>query len=369
MTDKSCSLNFSRLSFSIGILRHFINNSLGLDTQKHRTTGFELSSPLLDAAAYNTYLETVSNKSDTAYLRMKESPTTRMADAYLDYISRLSTKFEWKTKDFILAFDYTDEDFYGDVQGFSIHGWTGKNGITGKFKFLTCSIVSDELQKIPLVSVPILLGHYKSQAIDYCLSLIRPLIGTINLVLLDRGFYDKELMYDLGNNKYPYLIFVPKHDDKKDALLSMEKGEHRAMVHDFSFYKNGIKHKAQNILHFLKQLYDPRSEKHYDWIFATNVDEEKLGRIVPVYKKRWRIETGFRVQDEARIKCKSKNMPVRYFLFLFEQMLQTQWMCFYKEEVSFKEFLISMREACNEIVKHPKKGFGNTTWAKRNPVV
>jgi hypothetical protein len=227
MTSKSCNPNFNRLSFNITILRHFINNSLDLDPRQHRITGFDLSAPFLDAAAYNTYIETVSNKADTAYLRMKESPTTRMTDAYVDYLGRLSTKFGWKAKDFILAFDYTDEDFYGDVQGFDIHGWTGKNGITGKFKFLTCSIVSDDLQKIPLISIPILLGHYKSQAIDYCLSIIKPLIGTISLILFDRGFYDKELMYDLGNNKYPYLIFVPKHVDKKDILFSMKNEEHK----------------------------------------------------------------------------------------------------------------------------------------------
>ena len=363
------SLNFSRLSFNIGILRHFINNALGLDKQLHRITGFELVSPLLDSVAYNSYLETVSNKTDTAYMRMKESIISRMVDAYLDYIKRLSDNFDWKTKEFILAFDYTDEDFYGDVQGFDIHGWTGKNGITGKFKFLTCSIVSDDIpQKIPLISVPIAMGHYKHQVIGYCLSLIKPLIGTIKLILFDRGFYDKELMYSLSETDYPYMIFVPKHEDKKSILSLMKDQEHAAALHDFSFYKNGTKYEGQNILHFLKQLYDPRSDKNYDWVFATNVDIERLGRIISVYKKRWRIETEFRVQDEARIKCKSKMMHIRYFLFLFEQMLQVQWMCFFKEDVSFKKFLISMHEAGNEIAKHPKKRFRDTAWINRNPV-
>ena len=49
-------------------------------------------------------------------------------------------------------------------------------------------------------------------------------------------------------------------------------------------------------------------------------------------------------QDEARIKCKSTDMYIRYFLFLFEQMLQTIWICFYKDEISFKEFLIEMNK-------------------------
>ncbi len=63
-----------------------------------------------------------------------------------------------------------------------------------------------------------------------------------------------------------------------------------------------------------------------------------------LYKKRWRIETQFRVQDEACIKCKSKDMKIRYFIFCFEQMLQTIWICFYKNDLSFKEFLIRMEK-------------------------
>lgn len=354
------SLNHQRLIFSAGRLRFFINNCLGLDRQHHRITGFEMSPHLLGAAAYNTYLETVSNKADIIYLRAKESPTVRMTYAYLDYMKRLSEKFDWKSKKFILAFDYTDEDFYGNVQGFNIHGYTGKNGVTGKFKFLTCSIVSDDIpQKIPLLSVPISMGHYKSHVVDYCLSHIKPIMGGIELILFDRGFYDKDMMYELGNASYPYLIFVPKHKDKKEILLPMINGECKSMVHDFTVNKNKTKYKAQNILVFLKQIYDKRTDKNYDWVFATNVDTKKLGSIIPVYKKRWRIETGFRVQDDACIKCKSKEMPIRYFLFLFEQLLQTQWMCFYKEDSSFKNFIIQMHKISSELAAHPRKRFGN----------
>ncbi len=191
-------MNKERLVFSIGIIRHFINNSLCLIEGVNNITGFELSAPLLEAAAYNTYFETISNKEDTLYLRIKEIIAPMINEAYLNYIKRLSEKFEWKDKEVMLAFDYTDEDFYGKVQGFDIVGWTGEKGVTGKFKFLTCSIVSDEIpQKIPLISIPAHLGEYKSHVITYCLSLISPYIGKIKLILFDRGFYDKDLMYEL----------------------------------------------------------------------------------------------------------------------------------------------------------------------------
>ena len=351
-------MKHEQLSFSISILRHFIDDSLGLSREFNTITGFELSESLLDASAYNTYVETVGNKADTLYLRLKEGITEMQMYSYLDYISRLSKKFHWTEKEFILAFDYTDEDFYGDVQGFDIHGWTGEHGVTGKFKFLTCSIVSDDIpEKIPLISIPIQLGHYKSYAINYCITQIKKYIGKIKLILFDRGFYDKDLMYELSNAEYKYLIFVPKTKDKKELLYPLKNGEEIAIYNEFTLNKNKTKYDCENILIFLKEIYDKKSEKNYDWIFATNTEELELSETIITYKKRWRIETSFRVQDEAKIKCKSTDMKIRYFIFLFEQILQTQWVCFYKEEASFKKFIIEMHTTCKDLVAKPNKKF------------
>ena len=351
-------INREKLVAAIRRMRHFIDEGLALNYETNTLTGFELSESLLDAAAYNTYIETVGDKADTIYLRTKEGLTEMVTYSYLESIKRLSEKFDWKKKKVILAFDYTDEDFYGDVQGIDIHGWTGKNGITGKFKFLTCSIVSDEIpEKIPLISIPILMGHYKSYAITHCLSLINDYVGNIILLLFDRGFYDKDLMYELSQNKFPYLIFVPKHKDKQEILYPMDKGEKIAIYNEFKVNKDKSKYHGENILVFLKEIYDKKSKKEYDWVFATNVEKIELGNIIKTYKKRWRIETGFRVQDDATIKCKSKEMKIRYFLFVFQQMLQTQWVCFFKEEVSFKKFLIEMHETCKTVVANPKRSY------------
>jgi len=338
-------MNETRLMFSLGELKHFINNSLNLSYDKNDLTGFEYITPLMKSASHITYIENVSNKSDSFYLRCKESLTARIRDAYLNYIKRISARFKFKEKPVVLAFDYTDEDFYGNVQGFDIHGWTKEHGVTGKFKFITCSIVSDDIpEKIPLISMPIRLGHYKSSVVKECLLRIKNYIGDIKLILFDRGFYDKDLMYELSNSEYPYLIFVPKHQDKQAILETIEDGKQVAIYNEFDVNKNFGNSTGENILVFLKQIYDRKSEKKYDWVFATNVEKLLLENLIVTYKKRWRIETQFRVQDEAKIKCKSKNMKIRYFLFLFEQMLQTIWICFYKDEVPFKEFIISMED-------------------------
>ena len=345
-------MNEKRLCKSLDALMRFIDGSFGIDREKDNLNGFDFIVPLLESAAYNSYLENVSNKTDTIHLRIKDSLVSMVEHAYLNYIKRISDNISLSEKEVILAFDYTDEDFYGDVQGFDIHGWTGKDAITGHFKFLTCSIISDDIpEKIPLISVPIRLGHYKSSVILHCLSLIKKYVGKINLIMFDRGFYDKDLMYELSKMEYPYLIFVPKHKDKKEILYPMKDNEQIAIYNNFTVNKNKSEYPGENILIFLKQIYDPRSEKNYDWVFATNVEEVLLENLVITYKKRWRIETQFRVQDESRIRSRSKEMKVRFFLFMFEQMLQTIWICFYKDEASFKEFIIELAKMSRKWTK------------------
>jgi len=344
-------MNEDKLCFSLKMIKKHINYALGLSDDKYKITGYELLPMLLESASCNTYIETISNKSDTLYLRCKESLISIMEHAYLNYIRGVSNKFKLNEKPVILAFDYTNEDFYGDVQGFDIHGWTGKDAVMGHFKFLTCSIVSDDIpEKIPLISVPIKIGSYKSHTIIYCLSLIKEYIGKINLILFDRGFYDNDLMFELTKLKYPYLIFVPKRKEYKQLFEKLEEKK-TIFVHDYTFKKDMSTLEGENYLTFLKQIYDPKSDKNYDWIFATNVEKIVLEDCLTQYKKRWRIETHFRVQDEARIKCKSKEMKIRYFLFMFEQMLQTIWICFYKDEVPFKKFLIELSNTAKKWVK------------------
>ena len=60
-----------------------------------------------------------------------------------------------------------------------------------------------------------------------------------------------------------------------------------------------------------------------DWCFATN-QRASLG-LVWIYRKRWNIETGFRIHDETTIKSKSSNPLIRYFYHLIGMLLILMW--------------------------------------------
>lgn len=344
-------LNHEKLLRTLLNLRMFINRGLALCEEKHQVSGFYLNRELLEAAMANTYLETVGDKADTLYRDVKAVRFDQITFAMLDVVRLLSGRFDWKSGSCVLAFDYTNEDFYGEVQGFFVHGWTGEGSVTGKFKFLTCSMVASSTgQRIPLLSIPIMLGHQMSKEILYVLSLLKPWLGTVDMALFDRGFYCKELIHALTVAQVPYLMFIPKNSQVQKELEQMKTQEQKMQSYDFTYKKDKTTHQANTLQIFLKSIHNKRLDKEIDWAFATSISNINLDTIIKTYMQRWKIETDFRVQDEARIKCKSTDMTIRYFLFIYEQLLQMYWGCFYQQEESFKKFIIELSKTCTELV-------------------
>ena len=159
----------------------------------------------------------------------------------------------------VLAFDYTDEDFYGDGQGAWIHGWNGERAVRGKFKFLTCAIVSSDIpEKIPLVSIPVPTGYNMSHEISQSY-VVRPLVRSIKLTLYDRGFYSKELMLTLSKARCPYLIFVPMKKKMRSELALMAEDEKKTVPYPIKLYKDMTTLKGSTTLAFLKQVFDKKA--------------------------------------------------------------------------------------------------------------
>ncbi len=63
----------------------------------------------------------------------------------------------------------------------------------------------------------------------------------------------------------------------------------------------------------------------FAWIFATNIHFKTRVEYIWYYKRRWQIETNYRVEDESRIKSKSTNYLIRYFYFLISLLLHMLW--------------------------------------------
>jgi len=186
------------------------------------------------------------------------------------------------------------------------------------------------------------------------MNILKGYFKNIDLLLFDRWFYSKEIIMSL-NSISNYLIFVKKDSAIKREFESMEIGEKKIKLHEFSMYIDGKRIRDTTYIAFLKKIFDHKTEEYYDWAFATNLEEVNLDEIIDKFKIRWRIENIFRVQDEETIKSKSLNINVRYFLFAYEQVLEAIWYLYFSEEMSFKRFIIELSEACSKMVDNEER--------------
>lgn len=129
-------------------------------------------------------METIGNKADSLHRRIKMAKLQDISEEYLETVQILGQRVELNKQDVILAFGYTDEDYYGELQGFWLHGWTGAKAVSGKFKFLTCAIVCTTAPiRVPIFSIPVYIGYLMAETVIRCLELVEPLFHSILLVL------------------------------------------------------------------------------------------------------------------------------------------------------------------------------------------
>lgn len=306
-------------------IREFLYKSFQPFSRNSKIQILDYSGLLLKIAGRNTYVETLSNKADSLHRRIEISYEEEIRDTFLKIISKL-VKYTRLTN-VKLAIDITDEDFYGKTNNIWIHGWTGEKGVVGKFKYIVLSRV--DKYKIPILALPFHVGMNKTDAIDFLLKIARKLFRSISVVLFDRGFYSGEIFALLENTKINYLMFVPEN-----------KAVKRYWKEGLDVIKHEVKYNLDKTWNKVKIKLVLVEYQENKWTFATNLKLRNALDYIFLYKKRWQIETNFRVMDEAMIKSRSVNYLVRYFYFMFALLLHVLWCLF--GNVQFKRFIYDL---------------------------
>ena len=230
--------------------------------------------------------------------------------------------------------DETHEPFYGNINNnpLWVHEYRPEKGCTGSFKFLCASIIFNS-KRYFLDSIPLNIFYDMRKEVGRVLENIESYGMKIEVALLDRGFSKSSEVIDLLNKrKLRYLMLYPEYRNVGKIVKEVE------LYKRMPFEVKGVK----------TTLVIIRDEK-CDWKFVTNLRFVDFVKYVKVYKMRWNIETGFRVADEARIKTKSLDIRVRYFLFLIALIMYNLWY-FLDKPVSFKRFVIRFFEILDGLV-------------------
>jgi len=151
----------------------------------------------------------------------------------------------------------------------------------------------------------------------------------IHLLLLDKGFYSHEVITMLKVLGVKFLIAAPKNSRVKAAILDYFRTGKR-QVQRFNLKKDG------NVVNFNLTIHRLRKTKkglrnilELFGAFATNLGFKKAVKawqtLPQDYRRRWGIETGFRVGKGFRAKTTSKNETVREIYHQYAIVLENLW--------------------------------------------
>lgn len=273
--------------------------------------------------------------SDTLLLRLKQIPR-QTAQSML---SKLNHQVLQKAKEkgafqkkIILAIDLTFIPYYGKITRW-VNGGPRKKGTSYFHAWATLRVVSAG-RRFTLKAVPIKRGDLDAAAIAKTVNTLLAEAQSLNLhvemVLLDKGFYWREVLAQLKTSPYKFLVAAKRDSDVKEAILdyfrtgkqpvrpwSKGKGDGEVCfnltIHRF---KKRRRKRIKNIL----ELYGA---------FATNMGFSEAvhvwSRLPKDYRKRWGIETGYRVDEGFRAVTTSKDEKLRFIYFQYMVFLENMW--------------------------------------------
>ena len=298
----------------------------------------EFARLLAEASSHNTYIETISNKADSMHYHIAKGYVEYSNEEFYNLVEKKIKNLHLGAVDIIV--DITSENFYGKSTGLYLHNWTGQEGVEAKLHYLVAGILFRN-KIIPFYVVILRIGSFKAELLGKITDLCRNMQLKVRLMVLDRGFYSGEVIDELELKGMNYLIFAKKYSLFKCMLEATDKSV--IVKHEIKYKKDKSSHIAETNIALVKGVDD------YDWCFATNLFLHDARKYVELYRKRWNIETMFRVHDEARIKSKSINPLIRLFYFMISMLLLFIWNLHAKKECPFKRFVINLEQMLKNV--------------------
>lgn len=304
---------------------------------------------LLDAVEHQDFVNNTSIRlggptGETVFARLKEASVETINQGFLHQLTILLRVMSrlLRNREVALAFDTTDEPYYGRVKGLWVHPYCEAKGSTGCFKFLAVSAV-DRHNRIMLGCLPVSVGADIVGLVEQLLLQARKVINP-RLCLFDRGFDNYQLIERLQALKVRYQILWRKSSWTTKELSQMRRGQISEVCRTGSYSRNKSKHNVRLRFVLIKSYRRSAKCKAYNWVFCTNTRERWPHSYVDKYRKRWGIETVFRILDNVQIKTTTKNIIIRYFLLLFCCLVYNIWKLTVVTDgqVSLKNFTVAV---------------------------
>ena len=231
---------------------------------------------------------------------------------------------------FNIAIDFTPILYYGDPTNQYVTAIKHTNGTSYAFAYCVASIVSDGVRYI-LYCYPVKKEtDNKKFHVERAINFITKCKINISIVFLDREFYSEEVVNFLNAHVNDFKFIIPAVQTEKfrryAKIYSTFPYRLPVVIDGWEIENSKTKEIAETTLAIIREE-DEEGEHIYG--FITSIPKERyrddISIISKLYRKRWGIETLFKVEDKFNIYTTTRNGIVRYFFFVVGCILYNFW--------------------------------------------
>ena len=227
-------------------------------------------------------------------------------------------------KSYEFAADYTNDPYYGKTDSsnekYVIRSQAKKS--TNSFYSYISLYITNKNERFTLSVLPAEKKKTKVEYLSHFIDLINRLNLKIKVLCLDREFYCTDVFEFLQKNNIPHIVPVVKKGKKMNQIM---KGK-RARCEQYVM--SGLKKKIRlAIVIDVKYLKGKREKKGCEnlgfVVFGVKWSPRKVST---VYRKRFAIESSYRMRNIVKPKTSTKNANIRYFYTLISFLLKNVWL-------------------------------------------
>lgn len=200
----------------------------------------------------------------------------------------------------------------------NIKGGKHKNGTNFFFKYMTMQV----LIKNKIITLGIRFygrEEKQSELVDELIQLAKEFVR-IRVVLLDRGFRDVKILNNLEYREARVLMPCVKDKKAKKCFEDFGKKNFKAV----RFWMENPKHEFADVKLLMIRLNNGKEIGFYTTMKFTWL--HRANYYLNIYKKRWNIETGYRLQNLFLPKTTSINRVVRFYYFCYAVAMHNLWL-------------------------------------------
>jgi len=227
-----------------------------------------------------------------------------------------------------LAIDFNEDPYYGNTNNPYVLGTKRKAGTSYCFKYASICVV-ERKKRFTLGVLPVSPFTDKEDIVKIFMKKARKYVR-ISKVLLDREFYAVKVIDLLKCHENNFIMPAVKTKTIKREILRYHNGG-RKQVSDYIVTDTNNKKTKVKLIILKSKVKKPKTIYDKYFVLITNIRMQSkylITQIPKEYKKRWGIETSYRVKGYFRAKTTCTEYTVRYYYFVLSAILYNIWILF-----------------------------------------